>query len=469
MGFLNPLFFFGALAAAVPILLHLIRREHARKIEFPSLMFLRRISKKTIRYQKLRHLLLLLLRVLAILLVVLAFTRPYRKNAQSAVPAGTPTSAHIIVLDNSMSMNYQDRWDRAKTAAEDIVREAGPGDQFAILEFSDTTSSRTELTSQPSDVLAQIEDGVNLSDRSTRYAQAIKTAERFALEAGTGKRIIHLISDFQKNGWSTEEQTLRLNDGIELQYVDVGSDAFTNLAIRDVRVVEDESGAAANIGIQASIVNYGNSDRKNVPVRLYVDERRMESKSIDIGKGGLGKIEFRLPNLLSGLHPAVIEVDDPYLVRDNRFYLTVATRGKTPVQIAENPGKQSRRSPGYFLAKALDVHALSPYKLVPLSLQNPVISEQLLIWNDVPSGNPELQKMLRDFVKTGGGLIVVLGNETRAADFNRGFGSWLPVKMIDRVVVARNKRARPAENYVLMTDVRMDHPILQRAIRRAVA
>ena len=58
----------GGLAAAVPILLHLIKREHARKIEFPTLMFLRRISKKTIRYQKLRHLLLLLLRILAFLL-----------------------------------------------------------------------------------------------------------------------------------------------------------------------------------------------------------------------------------------------------------------------------------------------------------------------------------------------------------------------------------------------------------------
>ena len=72
MGFLNPLFFLGALAVAVPILLHLIKRENAKKMEFPSLMFLRRIRKRTIRYQRLRHLLLLLLRVLAFLLIILA-------------------------------------------------------------------------------------------------------------------------------------------------------------------------------------------------------------------------------------------------------------------------------------------------------------------------------------------------------------------------------------------------------------
>jgi hypothetical protein len=78
MNFVNPLFLIAGMAAAIPILLHLIKREHARKIEFPTLMFLRRISRKTIRYQKLRHLLLLLLRILALVLVVLAFMRPYR-------------------------------------------------------------------------------------------------------------------------------------------------------------------------------------------------------------------------------------------------------------------------------------------------------------------------------------------------------------------------------------------------------
>ena len=65
MSFLNPWFFAGTLAVSVPIFLHLIKRERARRIEFPTLMYLRRISKKSIRFQKLRHLALLLLRVAA--------------------------------------------------------------------------------------------------------------------------------------------------------------------------------------------------------------------------------------------------------------------------------------------------------------------------------------------------------------------------------------------------------------------
>ena len=110
-------------AVAVPILLHLIKRENARKLEFPTLMFLRKIDKKTIRYQKLRRLLLLFLRILAFLLIVLAFMRPYREKAPvSNAMMGTYSSAHIIALDNSMSMRYQDRWDRARSAARDRLK-----------------------------------------------------------------------------------------------------------------------------------------------------------------------------------------------------------------------------------------------------------------------------------------------------------------------------------------------------------
>ena len=113
----------------MPVLLHLIKRERARKVEFPTLMFLRRISKKTIRYQKLRHLLLLACRALwRSVLLALAFTRPFRPPAGSAASAsGRVTQAHIILLDNSLSMGYGDRWDRARQAAAAIVRGSPTG------------------------------------------------------------------------------------------------------------------------------------------------------------------------------------------------------------------------------------------------------------------------------------------------------------------------------------------------------
>src|SRR5258708_20171234 len=86
MAFLNPIFLLGAIAAGVPLLVHLVRRTRAPRIQFPSLMFLRKIEQKTIRRRKLRNLFLLLIRCAALLLLALAFARPF-------FTASTPVSA----------------------------------------------------------------------------------------------------------------------------------------------------------------------------------------------------------------------------------------------------------------------------------------------------------------------------------------------------------------------------------------
>jgi hypothetical protein len=419
------------------------------------------ISKKTIRYQKLRHLLLLLLRILAFILIVLAFMRPYRSEVGAVTAVGRITSAHIIVLDNSMSMSYQDRWPRAKKAATDIVRQANVDDKFALIEFSDRAVVRVPLTADASDVLNQIERKVELSDRATRYAQALRVAEKIALDAGTGRRIIHLISDFQKAGWASDEREFQFGAGIELQHVDVGADEFTNLAFRDVHVIETDLNDAGGLRIKASVANYGNEDRKNIRISLSVDGRTIAEQSVDTLKGNAQGIEFRLPGLTPGMHPTTLEVDDPFLTRDNRFYMAVDARGKTPVLAVENPDLREGRSPSFFLARALNVDAISPYRLAVVSPQKMVISGKLLIWNNVSGGGRPEQEKLKDFVKSGGGLILVLGDAIKPLDFNRSFGSWLPVKMAEGTSGEKRPRNRPGEDYILMTDVRMDHPIFQ--------
>jgi hypothetical protein len=458
MNFINPLFALGALVAAVPILLHLIRREHARRIDFSTLMFLRRITKRTIRYQKLRHLLLLLLRILALLLVVLAFMRPYRETARAAAAGIKTISAHIIVLDNSMSMSYQDRWSRAQKAAAEIVKKAGVDDKFAVLAFSDGTEVLMTPAANAAEALAQIEKGAHPGDGQTRYGQAIRIAERMALDAGEVKRIIHLISDFQKNGWAAEEQEFRLKAGIELQHTDVGSGDFSNLAIRDVHVIEAEKISDGGVTIKASAINFGNQDRGNVSVKLWADGRMIAEKRISIAKGKSEGIEFQLPGLLAGMHSAMIEIDDPNLTQDNRFCMTIEGRSKTQVLVVDNPKAQSRHAPSYFLMKALNVDQISPYQLTVVAPQNLSLAGGLLIWNDAPAEGAAIQKKLRDFVEAGGGLAIVLGETARPADFNRSFGAWLPVKM-EAASAESSMRNRPTEDYILMTDVRMDHPI----------
>src|SRR5439155_11100388 len=101
MSLLNPFFLFGSLALAIPVLIHLVRREKSEIIPFSSLMFLLKVPKRSIRQQKLKNLLLMALRLLILALLVGAFSRPDLTQPTKPSASTDQHRAIILLLDNS--------------------------------------------------------------------------------------------------------------------------------------------------------------------------------------------------------------------------------------------------------------------------------------------------------------------------------------------------------------------------------
>ena len=117
MSFLVPLFFTALVVLGVPVLIHMIQRQRTEVIEFPSLMFVRKIPFHSLRRQRVRHWFLLLLRCAALALLIAAFARPFLSSSVvSAVMTGGSREV-VILVDRSYSMGYANRWERARDAA----------------------------------------------------------------------------------------------------------------------------------------------------------------------------------------------------------------------------------------------------------------------------------------------------------------------------------------------------------------
>ena len=118
MWFLNPFFWLGVAAIGAPILVHLVRRTRARRIEFPALTFVRQVPQRTIRRRTFRNRLLLILRCLAILLIVIAFTRPFFTRRSAAKDSGA-AGGTVILIDSSLSMRreqmFASAWDASNS------------------------------------------------------------------------------------------------------------------------------------------------------------------------------------------------------------------------------------------------------------------------------------------------------------------------------------------------------------------
>ena len=137
MGLLNPLFLLAAAAVAVPLLLHLFQRQDRRRIPFPALRYLQRTAREHARSIRFRQLLLLMLRVAALLLVVLAAARLHLRGQ------GGPhePTALAIILDNSPSSGLVEgerrTLDQLRELALETISLAGEQDRIWVIRAGD--------------------------------------------------------------------------------------------------------------------------------------------------------------------------------------------------------------------------------------------------------------------------------------------------------------------------------------------
>ena len=115
MSFLSPWFLLGLLGVAIPLAIHLSRRQKAEKVVFSTIRFLKQTPKKMVFFQKIRQWLLLLIRAAIVALLAIAFARPFLSQAISEQAGWSPRSV-VILLDTSMSMQYGDAFDKSKRA-----------------------------------------------------------------------------------------------------------------------------------------------------------------------------------------------------------------------------------------------------------------------------------------------------------------------------------------------------------------
>lgn len=138
MSFLAPFFLLGALAVALPVVFHLIRRTSREKIPFSSLMFLQPSPPRMTRKSRLEHILLLLLRCLVLALLALGFARPFLQRPASADAAGGAGARIVVLVDASASVRQEGLWAEAKVRAAATLKKAGPADAVTLALFDRT-------------------------------------------------------------------------------------------------------------------------------------------------------------------------------------------------------------------------------------------------------------------------------------------------------------------------------------------
>ena len=316
-GFSAPWVLLASLAMLVPVIAHLSRQQDREGRGFPSLMFLRRVPFSTRARRKLTDLILLALRLLAILLLVLAFAQPYL--LMDEVGADTARRARVVLLDRSASMAVGDRFAQARRLAEDALRADAGGTQVALVTFDETAHTLSGFSDDPGAALQALRV-VSPGNRSSDLGKALNYAARILAETTLAQREVILISDLQRTALSVEPT---LPNDVELTVKRIDEPVRDNLALLGVRFSAEAGSPNAAVSLRVRLANTGSANRDS-SLRILVDGLPGAQRAVSLSAGE--HREVVLPVFTARGRPTRVQLnlEKDALAIDNARYLVIA-------------------------------------------------------------------------------------------------------------------------------------------------
>ncbi len=337
MTFLNPFVLFGLIAAGAPILIHLLQLKKLRQIEFSSIKFLKEIQHASARRVKLRDFLLLLLRSFAIASLVFAFARPVVRG----IGGNDSKTSSAVIIDDSPSTTarneYGEIFSQLKSTALNLVSKLNIGDNVDLILASGVGQIKYGDTSQvlsstdPRSLLPLV-SRIDPSNVRIGYSSAIGAAVSKLQSSNYVHKEIYLLGDLQRTAFAARNEledsrggnyvaTRSLAD-VRLFFLQTNEALDNNLSVSSVKFSDEVIEVNSPLGVQATVVNNGRSEKNGVVVSLFLDGRKVAQSVADLPAGGSRIVNLAFNVLDGGFHKGVVGIDDNSIQSDNKFFFS---------------------------------------------------------------------------------------------------------------------------------------------------
>jgi hypothetical protein len=404
--FLFPAFLSAIAVISIPIVIHLFYFRRFKRVYFTNVRFLKEVKEETSNRQKLRNLLVLLMRCLAIAAMVLAFAQPFIPLS-SGVKKGE--RAVSVFVDNSFSMNALSKeaplLELAKQRARDIVSAYGVEDRFQVL--TNDFEGRDQRLISKEDALSRIEE-IRISPASRNLSKVLNRQQQCLNTGKQENKTAFVVSDFQAN---IADVTNFRDTLIEVNLVPMRAVQESNVSIdsawfeNPVQILNQP----ANLLVKLS----NRSDEAATDIRLSLrhDGQTKPVGAVSIPARGtrLDTVSFTI--LHAGWHEARVSLTDYPVQFDDDYYLSfyvaerinvLSVNGFAPNKYLDNAFLGAK----YFHLDNSDARSLDYSKFGDY---------QLIVLNELSVVSSGLANELKTFCQNGGNVLVF---PSQAADLN---------------------------------------------------
>lgn len=461
---MHPILLVGAVLVGLPVLLHLIMKQEPKRLPFPAFRFLKQRLKTNQRKLRLRHFVLLALRMLLIALFALALYQPSVLSDGLNLRGEQPLAV-VLVVDTSPGMGYADgegktRLEEACRRAAELVNDLPDGSRVAVVETGDAGGDWLPSTSAARDRLKDIADRGKRAAQSGTAAgggqpvtsalatayQLLRTVDQDADAAEPLPRLVAVFTDRAASSWdgARVEDLKKLRDGVPdpkpaHAVVDVGTETPANVGILAAEVTGSGQVVPANlpVSVVVTVAAVGPED-VTATVRAALDDADPVPKEVAVPRGQSRTVAFEFRGLKPGPHQVRFELPtkDAFAADNARFLTFRTAETRKVLTIADDPDEAAFWKLAVDAKREFTNEVVTPAQVkteggrVVVTRPDPddpkkTRTDDLQLFEAVtlfavarptqPADDPLWAKLLR-YAEGGGKLIVVPGGTDRMGD-----------------------------------------------------
>ncbi|PCJ26524.1 MAG: hypothetical protein COA97_05440 [Flavobacteriales bacterium] len=441
MKFAYPEFLYALFAIAIPIIIHLFNFRKFKKIYFSNVEFLKEVQQETQSKSKLKHLLILLSRILAIAFLVFAFAQPFIPTSDSDV--ANQNNVVGIYIDNSFSMESTGEngslLNEAKAKAIEVVNSYRATDKFILITNNFNAGDQRLLSNE--EVMDKIEE-VNISSNS-RKLSTIYSRNRDAINsAEIENKSFYLLSDFQKS--TADFKEIKPDTLINSYIIPVKASDISNLYIDSCWFNSPSHLLNQSEELNIRIKNNSPTDLENIPIKLFINNQNIVPASFTVAANDETIITLNYRNKTNGIQQGRVELRDSPVITDDIFYFSYSISENINILGIGNQENEIALSSIY---STDSVFNYSNYNITQLDYSI-IKKSNLVVMYNLDEVNSGLSNVLKSFIDNGGSLLI-FPSKTINYDSYKEFLSLLNVNYFTEIDTAKNK----------VREINLKHPV----------
>ncbi|MFN5218162.1 MAG: vWA domain-containing protein [Sphingomonadales bacterium] len=400
MSFLYPVFLSALAILLIPVLVHLFRFRKYRTFRFTRVRLLKEVEIETKNRNRLKHLITLLCRMLALACLVMAFAIP---SCNEDVVRATGKTRVSIYIDNSFSMDNgrdgQILLEAAKQRAREIVNSYGNSGEFQIRTAKVSGYSSRFTTS--AEAISFI-DEIKIQSGSPQLDGLLQNMAEDLKQAGNAHSA-YVISDFQ-TGFVGAPKSLPELKGVSVYFVKIRSGKRDNIGIDSAWLQKPYLVPGEKNSIQFRVANFSSESLTDFPVKLYTESGLLGTGRISVAANAIGtsSIEFTAEN--KSYNPGKLVIEESGAAFDNVLYVNLSAHTARNVGISQ---------PNRFVDRVLETQPFLKRNssVNPFSGQTSG-SNDVFIWTGPGNVSQKQAEAMRDWLSVSGATCIM------AADVN---------------------------------------------------